>query len=240
MVERWALQPRAPRRVFIPSDDEVAKLLALPLVEDFWRWLIISLLTGGRPEAVLELTPAQRARDAGLLDLNPSGRRQNKKYRPIVREPKALTAWLDYWETEMLAARRKREPGSLDVDISSDSYCAYASVESVQTAIERLRSKNTQKVVKLPRLSAYSFRHKIATVLRKARLSEDEIGVQLGHRREAARTTAGYGEWDSRYLKGVAGALDAWFVQLDRKVKNKSIFPVWATETAKTGDQRQA
>jgi hypothetical protein len=31
--------------------------------------------------------------------------------------------------------------------ISSDSYCAYASVESVQTAIERLRSKNTQKSV---------------------------------------------------------------------------------------------
>jgi integrase len=224
----------------IPNDDEVAKLLALPLAEDFWRWLIISLLTGGRPEAVLELAPAQRVRDAGLVDLNPPGRRQNKKYRPIVREPKALTAWLDHWEADMLAARREREVGAPDVDISSDSYCAYASVESVQTAIERLRSKNTNKVVKLPRLSAYSFRHKVATVLRKPRLSEDEIGIQLGHRREGARTTAGYGEWDPAYLKGVADALDTWFVQLGKKVKNKSLLLAPTTESAFSGGQHQA
>ena len=49
-------------------------------------------------------------------------------------------------------------------------------------------------------ISAYTFRHKVATVLRKARLSEDEIGLQLGHRREAARTTAGYGKRDPSYL----------------------------------------
>jgi integrase len=63
--------------------------------------------------------------------------------------------------------------------------------------------------VKLPRLSAYSFRHKVATVLRKAGLSEDEIGMELGHRREVSRTTAGYGEWKPDYLQGVADALDA-------------------------------
>jgi len=39
--------------------------------------------------------------------------------------------------------------------------------------------------------------------------------------------------------KGVAGALDAWFGQLGRKVKNKALFPISATETARTGDQRQ-
>ncbi len=121
-----------------------------------------------------------------------------------------------------------------------DSYCAYAGVESVQTAIERLRSKNTKKVVKLPRLSAYSFRHKVATVLRKARQSEDVIGMQLGHRREGARTTAGYGEWDPAYLKGVADALGTWFVQLGKKVKNKTLLPVPATECAFSNEQRQA
>jgi len=240
MVERWALQPKAPRRAFIPTDDEVAKLLALPLAEDFWRWLIMSLLTGGRPEAVLELTPAQRERDSGLLDLNPPGRRQNKKHRPAVREPKALTAWLDRWESEMLAARLKREVGALSVDISRDRYCSYASVESVQTAIERLRSKNTKKTVNLPRLSAYSFRHKVATVLRKARQSEDEIGLQLGHRRESARTTAGYGEWDPDYLNGVADALDAWFAQLQGRVKGKSLFAVPLRKKRRARGRRRA
>jgi integrase len=126
----------------------------------------------------------------------------------------------------MQAARLKRDPGTPSVDISSDRYCSYASVESVQPAIERLRSQNTKKTVSLPRLSAYSFRHKVTTVLRKHKLSEDEIGLQLGHRREAARTTAGYGEWDPDYLKGVADALDAWFVQLQGKVNGKSLFAV--------------
>jgi hypothetical protein len=78
----------------------------------------------------------------------------------------------------------------------------------------------------LPRLPAYSFRHKVTTLLRKAKLSEDEIGLQLGHRRDAARTTAGYGEWNPDYLKGVADALDAWLVQLQGKVEGKSLFPV--------------
>ena len=100
-------------------------------------------------------------------------------------------------------------------------------------------AQNIQKTVKLPRLSAYSFRHKVATVLRKARLSEDEIGMQLGHRREGARTTAGYGEWDPAYLKGVADALDTWFVQLGRKVKNKTLFPVPATEFRPFHEQRR-
>jgi integrase len=225
MLSRWALQPKAPRRVFIPTDDDLGRLLALPVVEDFWRWLIISLLTGARPEAVLELAPSQRERDARLLHLNPPGRMQNKKYRPIVREPRALTGWLDFWEVQMRQAKRKRLqiPDGEAVDISGDPYCAYASVESIQTAIERLRGKNTKKTVKLPALSAYSFRHKVTTVLRKAKLSEDEIGIQLGHRRERTRMTAGYGEWSPDYLKAVAAALDAWLMRLQANVSAKSL-----------------
>jgi integrase len=228
MMDRWALQPKAARRVFIPTDDDMGRLLALPVVEDFWRWEIISLLTGARPEAALGLTPAQRERDSGLLHLNPPGRTQTKKYRPSIREPKALAAWLDIWELQMRAAKRKRLqiPENEPVDVSADPYCGYASLESVQTAIERLRGKNTHKTVKLPHLSAYSFRHKVATVLRKARLSEDEIGTQLGHRREAARTTAGYGEWNPDYLARAAAALNAWLVRLQTKVKGKSLFAV--------------
>jgi integrase len=204
-------------------------------VEDFWRWMIISLMTGARPEAVLDLTPSQRVWDAGLIHLNPTGRVQNKKYRPSVREPKALTGWLDRWEGNMTAAKRKRLciPEGNPVDISGDAYCGYASVESVQTAIERLRGKNAEKTVNLPALSAYSFRHKVTTVLRKARLSEDEIGTQLGHRREAARTTAGYGEWDPSYLQDVAAALDAWMVNLQVKVKGKSLFAAPVGQTSK-------
>ena len=244
MRERWALQPKPPKKAFIPNDDELARILMLEEVsEDFWRWQIISLATGARPEAALELTPTQRNRDAGLTDLNPSWRPQTKKYRPTVREPKMLTAWLDRWEADMLDAARKRDPDGPEPDISNVPYVGYTSVESVQTAIERFRggkASNTKKTAHVPKLSAYSYRHKVATVLRKAKLSEDEIGQQLGHRRPDARVTAGYGEWDPDYLTGVAAALDAWFVRLQAKVKGKSIFAEPVVETPTVRNLRRA
>jgi integrase len=245
MRDRWALRPKATGRVFVPSDDDLAKFLELPVVEDFWRWEIMSLLTGARPEAVLQLTPGQREREVGLVALNPADRVQNKKFRATVREPKALTTWLDRWEEEMRAAKRKSQclgEGEY-VDISGDPYCGYASMESVQSAIEGYRggkNSNTNTKVALPRLSAKSFRHKVTTVLRKARLSEDEIGIQLGHRREATRTTAGYGEWDPDYLTAVADALDAWFLQLQTKMKTKSIWAFRVTKTPAGDAQRRA
>jgi integrase len=77
-----------------------------------------------------------------------------------------------------------------------------------------------RKTIGLPRLSAYSYRHKVATVMRKARLPREEQDMQLGH----ARPT-GYGEWEPDYLQGVADALDAWWLGLSTKVTTKSLFP---------------
>jgi hypothetical protein len=97
--DRWALQTKAPRKIFIPSDEELARFLsAANLPDACLRWCIIASLTGARPEAALDLAPGQRIRDAGLVDLNPQGRVQTKKYRPAVREPKALKGWLNKWE----------------------------------------------------------------------------------------------------------------------------------------------
>jgi len=58
-------------------------------------------------------------------------------------------------------------------------------------------------------ISAYSFRHKIPTVLRKAQIPEDQIAIQLGHRRSEKGVTAAYGEWSPDHLASVAKAFDA-------------------------------
>lgn len=42
-------------------------------------------------QAVLDLAPASRQRDARLISFNPADRRQNKKFRATVREPKTMT-----------------------------------------------------------------------------------------------------------------------------------------------------
>jgi len=208
IAERWTLLVKPPRKAFIPTDADVARLLMLPdLPQAFFRWAVMASLTGGRPEAVLELTPAQRTREAALIDLNPAGRTQNKKYRPVVKEPPSLSVCLDRWEQEMRAEVAKRQLTTpARADIGQERYCDYASVESVQTAMERTRAK-----IGLPFLSVYSFRHKAVTVLRKSRVPEDEIAMQIGHKRPGLATTAGYGEWDPGYLERATAALEAWW-----------------------------
>lgn len=201
LSERWSLKPKPPRKVFIPTDDELARFLSADLPSDFFRWCVVACLTGARPGAVLDIAPGSRIRDAGLLNLNPEGRTQNKKYRPTVREPKALKAWLNTWERD-----RPR-------NVENWRYCMYSTVESVQTACERARLKTG-----IP-MSVYSFRHKVVTVLRKARIPEDQIALQLGHRRAETGITAGYGEWSPDYLAPAAKALDAWWAKIAKKAK---------------------
>jgi integrase len=67
-------------------------------------------------------------------------------------------------------------------------------MEGVKTAIERVRTKAA-----IPQLSTYSFRQKAATVLRRARVSEDQIAVQLGHHRPGLGSL-----WMRFYTKGNA------------------------------------
>lgn len=214
--ERWNLRAKAPRRRFIPSDAEIGAFLLLEMPPDLFRWCVMAALTGARPEAVLDLTPAQRVREAGLIELNPPGRPQNKKYRPLVKEPKALKGWLDRWEAGM----RLQIAKGIELDLDTP-YCAYSSVDSLQTAMSRARDK-----AKLPLLSVYSFRHKAVTVLRQARVPEDEIAMQIGHKRPGLEVTAGYGEWSPDYLARSAAALDAWWAKMVKAVPKLRHLPM--------------
>lgn len=189
------------RKTPIPTDDQIGALLAAPVSEPLFRWMLISLGTAARPEAALDFSDTQR-RD-GLMDLNPPDRPQNKKHRPIVREPAFLTPWLDRWRDEADTAIQGR-------------FVAYASVESVQTALERLSRAKAEGGLGF-RVTAYSFRHKVTTVLRRAKrhgVTEDEIAMQLGHKRPNVRVTGSYGEFDPDYLEAPARALSAWLGSL--------------------------
>ena len=208
ILARWpALKPKPSRKPFIPSDEELSRLLGSRMPENLFRWILNSMATVGRLEAVLELAPTSRARDARLIALNPAGRRQNKKFRATVREPKVMTRWLNQWEKSGLGAY-------------GNKYCGYASVDSIDTALRRVCAKES---VNLPKLSVYSFRHKCTTVLRKAGVPSEQISYQLGHRRPEERSTRGYGEYDPKYLIDATAALDTWIKRILRLAKAREI-----------------
>jgi integrase len=56
-------------------------------LKTYIRW---ALGTAARPEAVIGLRSEQVERTHGVVHLNPEGREQNKKHRPIVKLPKTL------------------------------------------------------------------------------------------------------------------------------------------------------
>lgn len=55
-----------------------------------------AVATWARPDALLGLTDKQWFSEAGVLDLNPPGRRQTKKYRPKVPVAKQFRPYLDF------------------------------------------------------------------------------------------------------------------------------------------------
>jgi integrase len=83
-----------------------------------------------------------------------------------VRATRVLSAFLAKWEREGL-------------DEYGGRYCGYTTIEGVNSAMERLRPH-----IGMPDLTPYSFRHKGASVIRKARAGEDQVALQLGHRRK--------------------------------------------------------
>jgi hypothetical protein len=215
ILAKWPqYKPKPARSIYEPTDEELARLLRAPIPDDLRRWVLNAMATAGRPEAVLELQPAQRKRDFGLIDLNPDGRRQNKKYRPTVRELPSQTRWLDAWEKHLHIASGKRLKPVL-------RYCGYASVDSVDTALQRWRVKPE---VNVPFLSVYSIRHRAASVLRASkapRVLEEQVNYQLGHRRSSNRISRGYGQYGPEYLAEAAEALEAWVTRVVKLSQQK-------------------
>lgn len=216
ILSKWPhLRPKPKRQVYEPTDEELARLLAKKIPEDLRRFIMNSMATAGRPEAVMEFRPAQRKKDQGLLDLNPDGRRQNKKYRAIVRELSSQTAWLDRWEEKGLADHGGR-------------YCLYDAADTVNSAFRTVADKKAG----IPRLSSYSIRHRATSVLRASKspwVPGEQISYQLGHKRMVkdgeAPTTRFYGQFPPNYLDEAAQVLEAWIAGVLARV-----------ETIKRGD----
>jgi len=213
MRDVWKIKAKAPRKVFIPSDQQLARIMREAMPEDLSRWLMISMATACRPEAAVDLAPVQRIRDAQAVNLNPPGRAQNKKRRPILRSPKVLTTAMDRWERSGL-------------DAHGGKYCGYASVDSVDSALERVCKRQH---INLPQMSVYSIRHKVTTVLRAAGVPREQIDRQLGHVGGGARTTEDYGEYSPDFQKEAAAAIDTWI----RRLRALQIMPEIALKSHK-------
>jgi integrase len=172
--------------------EEVARLLsAAARVPHLLRFCILSLNTLARPDAVLDLGPQQVDLKRRLIKLNPDGRKQTKKYRPVVPISDTLLPWVQSCDGShfVLYARRP--------------------VSSVKKAF-----KKAVVGADLGNATAYCLRHTMATELRSRGVPEWEVKGMLGHKDKAARTTERYAKFRPDYMSQAVKAIDAYFEEL--------------------------
>lgn len=153
------------------------------------RYLTLLIGTWCRPEPALKLDSSQIDDRRGLIHLNPIGRDQNKKYRPVVRLPSFILKdcegnWIyrggDGAKSIRRAIRTSRERAGFGTDVNSTS-----------------------------------IRHTMARWAREQGCSGWDVACQLGHK--VAGTTEVYAEFDPKYLRDTLDATEAfWKITTNR------------------------
>ena len=139
--------------------------------------LMILIATACRPEAALELTGEQLDFDDGLIDLNPRGRAQTKKFRPVVKMPGALASVLRGAPDGRLVTFRGRPAKKIN-----------KAWRGMRVAAELDEDVNP-----------YSIRHTVARWMRQNGVPAWEVAAQLGHKSRDYRTTELYAAFDPAY-----------------------------------------
>ncbi len=169
---------------------EVARLFDAAASRHMLMFLLIGCCTLARPEATLELGEQQVDIATGILDLNPPGRRQTKKYRPIVPIAQALRPWL------------------INTAGPTGHYVTYRGkpISAIWVGFRATRDRAGLD----DRVTPYSLRHTMARELRRRKVPGDQISLFLGHLPKGSdATTAIYAPYDPDYLADAATAIDA-------------------------------
>lgn len=170
---------------------QLVALLNTPMPAHVWTYCLIRLNTSCRGDAALDLQPFQVDFDTKLVKLNPAGRKQTKKRRPVVPL------------TQMLEAHLKALPGP--------HYAGWQGrrTKSIRTTWRKIRTK-----AKLPAWFAPKvLRHTVASELRRRGVPEWDVSGLMGH--TSGSQTGDYAKFDG--AKGKR-ALDAWMRDLARDV----------------------
>jgi integrase len=168
--------------------------------EPIFRFVVIALNTWARPEAITDLRVDRQVDfTRGLMDLNPPGRRQNAKRRPLIPLTDNLAGWLQLWD--------------LDAPIEWGG----APVASVKKAWQR-----HARALELPLFTRYTIRHFMATECRRVKppVSREQRAQWLGHVVDRGnRTTDAYEKFDPEYLADCAHATETIIAQLQRHTR---------------------
>lgn len=179
------------------SPQEMALLFQAAPNRHYFTYMLLAVTTLARPEAILDLQRRQYDAEHKRINLNPPGRVQNKKFRPIVPVAPTLRPWLDH----------ETEPGAYIV--SSDSK-RFGNISHAFASMRAAAGLDND-------VSAYSFRHGMSREMRKRRVGLDEIGLFLGHRpSNSSATTSIYAPMEPEYCTRAIAVIEEVLAEVRR------------------------
>lgn len=169
-----------------------------PELEHVFTYAMIRLNTGCRGDAARDLQPFQCDFAHRLVRLNPEGRRQTKKRRPVVPMTDTLASVLQGMKVEAFYVHWHGKR-----------------VGSIRRAWSIVRTAAGLPAWFAPKV----LRHTVATELRKRGVPGWEVSGLLGHTRgDAEATTAAYAKYDPAFLGNARRELDAWMSEIAKTV----------------------
>ncbi len=188
------LPPAPPSKERFLTRDEVARLLRAAKQNPYTRhylplFIILALYTGSRKQAIMDLKWSQIDFEAERINLQPEGRKQTNKRRPILPMPYRLATFLKL-------AYRRRYPD-----------CEYV-VNHGGKPIQNLRRSfaHACKIAGFDDVTPHVLRHTAATFLAQKGVSIYEIARWLGH--SVARTTELYAHHHPDFMSQARDAFD--------------------------------
>jgi integrase len=177
-------RPAAPeRQIRHLTHDEFERWYAEVKAPHARLYALLGLFTMARPSAILELTWDRVDFDRRQIDLNPRGRRQTKKRRPVVAlNDEALDAL-----QEAYAARQSE-------------YVVERGAKRVGNIKKAFHAASARSGIKV---TPYTLRHTGAVWAAEGGASMDELAQFMGHD-DSATTSTHYARYSPGHLRGVA------------------------------------
>lgn len=199
-------------RDYIPTYEDLGRWIDAIEEEDDFRYVILALNTCARNEAIFDLDIKKQVNwEFGTLDLNPVGRRQTKKRRPVIRMTTNLAAWLKHW---------------------GDNKPVRQYQDTVEKRINRLGKPPAEGEkradLEMPDMTCYTLRHFMATNMRRTSkpVSREQRSRWLGHTiSEGSRTTDWYEKFDPDYLEEPMRATEEIIKNLQRFTRRSLFAP---------------
>lgn len=216
IVEAGEKEPE--RRLSMP---ELAELIDAIESEHVFRYVILAITTAARPDAITDLMPGpgQLNFNDKLIRLNPPGRYQTKKFRPVIPMAKVIERWIPLWISEDADAQKERgKIGPIPL-VNYHGKPVENPKKAIRVTAMRAKLMKVDDMDMRRNVTPYTLRRTVGRVLRQKHVPMADIAAFMGHKMRGFDTTEIYADPSPDFLEKPKEAIDSMIRELNKLTK---------------------